>query len=125
MTEQRILLVGGVGVVKGRIREAGSVMAEICDEWEPHLRACDFVGNAPFKTVSLVIRFGESESEEPDFMRIDGRNRELPVSYEIPMARLRRETRERVDEEFRRVTKLVLLATAEKYGLAVPVLDAE
>lgn len=124
MSEQRVLLIGGVGLVKGRIRDAGPVMAEICDEWEPHLRACHFVRDAPFKTVSLIIQFGDTESEAREFMRIDGRRGELPVNYEIPMARLRRETRERVAAEFRRVTKLVLIATAEKYGLPVPVLDA-
>jgi hypothetical protein len=62
MTNQRILLIGGVSLVKGRVREAGPAMREICDELEPLLQDIDFVVNAPFNTISMIIRFGKKTS---------------------------------------------------------------
>lgn len=37
MKNQRILLIGGVALVKGRIPGAGALMVELRNEWEPIL----------------------------------------------------------------------------------------
>lgn len=95
-------------------------MVEICDSWEPVLRARDFLKAAPFDTVSLVIRFGEKESAEAEIERVDKRTRELHVGYELPMARLRSATRAEVKEQFSRATSAALELVAKKYGLPTP-----
>jgi len=73
MTEQKILLIGGVSLVRGRIRDAGLVMKEICDVLEPILLNSGFTDNAPFRTVSLIIRFGEKTDFTPKYDTIDKR----------------------------------------------------
>lgn len=120
MSMQRILLIGGVALVKGRIQDAGPIMVEICDEWEPILKESAFIEKAPFKTISLVIRFGSQESAEPVISRIDRRNKELPVSYELPMERLRFADRAEVKKLFARATKRTLEKVAKEYGLPDP-----
>jgi hypothetical protein len=120
MSSQRVLLIGGVALVKGRVRDAGAIMVEICDAWEPILRSKGFVKDAPFNTVSLVIRFGEKESAEAELARIDGRNKELPVSYELPMAVLRSADRATVKGFFSKATEKALERVAEKYDLPSP-----
>jgi hypothetical protein len=119
-TSQKILLIGGVALMRGRVPAAGPVMVEVCNEWEPRLRELGFVENAPFKTISLIIRFGDLASEAPVLSKVDERTRELPVAFELPMPQLRDADRERLKELFGRAAELTLEAVARKYGLPFP-----
>jgi hypothetical protein len=49
MVNERILLIGGVALVRGRVRDAGPVMVEICKGLEPLLRESGYVYSAPFE----------------------------------------------------------------------------
>lgn len=49
MLEKKILLIGGVSLTKGRIKDVGLVMKEICDELEPMLNKICFINSAPFE----------------------------------------------------------------------------
>jgi hypothetical protein len=117
---RRRLLIGGVGLVRGRVAHAGPVMAEICDAWEPVLREIGYLDQAPFKTVSLVIRFGRCTSASPELSRVDRKNEELPASFELPMETLRSADRVQLRELFERVTELTLRHVAQTYGLPEP-----
>jgi hypothetical protein len=117
MCEKRILLLGGVSLVKGRVKEAGVAMREICDDLEPLLREEDFVERAPFETVSLIIRFGERESLDPVYDRIDRRHNELPVSIEMKLDSLRLANKEAVKGIFLDAVIKVLLDVAKQYDL--------
>ena len=124
MTEQRILLIGGVSLIKGRVKEAGPAMKEICDELEPMLQEIGFVNNAPFKTVSMVIRFGEQTNLIPDYDPINKRYSELPVAVEMELSSLRMANKETVKSAFIRVAIDVLLDVAKKYQLPCEPLEA-
>lgn len=117
MTEQRVLLIGGVSLVKGRVKEAGPVMREICDELEPMLNNMGFLDNAPFKTISMIIRFGERNNLTPQYDPINKRHSELPVAVELELASLRTASKEVVKSAFVTATIDVLLDVSEKYGL--------
>lgn len=117
MSEQRILLIGGVSLVKGRVREAGLVMQKICNELEPFLKEIGFVDNAPFKTVSMIIRFGEKTNLNPEYEPINKRHSELPVSVEFKLSSLCTASKEAVKNAFVKATIDVLADVAHRYNL--------
>ena len=117
MSDQRILLIGGVSLIKGRVKEAGLAMKEICDDLEPLLKEIGFVDNAPFKTVSMIIRFGEKTDLTPDYEPVNKRHSELPVAVEMELSGLRVASKDVVKSAFVKATVDVLLDVAKKYGL--------
>ncbi|WP_419227318.1 Imm39 family immunity protein [Alteromonas sp. OM2203] len=117
MSEKRILLIGGVSLIKGRVKEAGPVMKEICDELEPLLQDIGFVDSAPFKTVSMIIRFGEKTDLTPEYEAINKRYNELPVAVEMELAEFRVASKDVVKSAFVKATIDVLLDIAKKYDL--------
>ncbi len=117
MSDQRILLIGGVSLIKGRVREAGLAMKEICDDLEPLLKEIGFVDNAPFNTVSMIIRFGEKTDLTPDYEPINKRHCELPVAVEMELSGLRVASKDIVKSAFVKATIDVLLDVAKKYDL--------
>ena len=56
IAHKRRLLIGGAGVVKGRVANSGRLMVSICDEIEPILESSGWFPAAPFQTVSLITR---------------------------------------------------------------------
>ena len=124
MTEQRILLIGGVSLVKGRVKEAGLAMQEICNDLEPLLKEIGFVDNAPFKTISLIIRFGENTNLTPEYEAVNKRHSELPVAVEVELAGLRTADKDTVKSAFTNATIDVLLDVALKYNLPASPLEA-
>lgn len=117
MSNQRILLIGGVSLIKGCVRNAGLAMQEICADLEPLLNEIGFIDDAPFKTVSLIIRFGEKTDLTPDYQPINKRHSELPVAVEMELAGLRVASKDTVKRVFLKITIDVLLDIAEKYDL--------
>ncbi|KJG37390.1 hypothetical protein UA32_12820 [Photobacterium angustum] len=117
MADQRILLIGGVSLMKGRVKEAGPVMREICDELEPMLQDIGFLNEAPFKTISMIICFGEKDDLTPQYDPINKRHSELPVGVELELAGLRTASKDVVKAAFVTATIDVLLDVSEKYGL--------
>jgi len=113
----RILIIGGVGLVKGRVRLAGPVMREICDELEPALQRVKFTDHGPFHTISMIVRFGEKTRLAPEFEPLNRKYSELPVSVELPMDELRVLRRPQLKDRLLEATHQVLEAAAEKYGL--------
>lgn len=124
MSDQRILLIGGVSLVKGRVREAGPAMQEICNELEPLLNEIGFVDNAPFKTVSMIIRFGETTELTPSYDSINKRHSELPVAIEMELAELRLASKDVVKSAFAKATIDVLFDVAKRYDLPSEQLEA-
>lgn len=117
MSDQRILLIGGVSLIKGRVREAGPVMKEICDDLEPLLNEIGFVDNAPFNTISMIIRFGGKTDLNPDYKPINKNFGELPVAIEMELSGLRVASRDVVKNAFMMAVVDILLDVAKKYSL--------
>lgn len=115
--KRRALLIGGVQKTPGRFPPLGRMMAQICDAWEPILQDIGFVDTAPFKTVSLIIVYGSRESTLPEIENINRRNSELPVTFELPVSRLRVASDIELKRMLEHATYMTLKAVAEKYGL--------
>jgi hypothetical protein len=116
MSDQ-ILLLGGVALIKGRVKEAGMAMKHVRETLDPKLTAMHFTENAQFKTVHLIIRFGEQTDLKPSYQAINKREKELPIAIEMEMEPLRGASREVVEHVLLGATVEALLDVATKYGL--------
>jgi hypothetical protein len=114
---QKPLLIGGVSLVKGRVRDAGRAMVKISNDLEGTFESTSYVANAPFKTVSLILRFGLQTNLEPEYTRIDKRHNELHVAVELNMADLSTCNYEQLEELFMIATLKVLVDAGKKYHL--------
>lgn len=121
--ERRALLIGGVGLAKGRVREASPIMVEICNELEPILREGCFTRNAPFQTVSLILRFGTRRRLIPEYRPVDKSHDELPVSVELEMQALKEMNRDQLKREFMVATLEALIHAGHKFKLPTEKLE--
>ena len=117
MKQKRHLLIGGVGLVKGKIRNDGIAMVAVCDFLEPLLAGC--LNDAPFDTISLIIRYGAESKDEIEIGRIDQFHAELPVAVQVDIAEFQSIQSDSTElrSAFLAQTIRALHAVAEKYNL--------
>ena len=60
------VLIGGVGLVKGRIKNIGQAMVSVCDEVKPVIEQSNAFEGMPFKEINMVIRWAEESVSEPE-----------------------------------------------------------
>ncbi len=113
---KREILVGAVGLVKGSLRHGGKAMSSVCDELEPEFEESGFLNDAPFKTVSIILRYG-TKWGQPIIGRINNRHSELEVAIELPMSELRSMDESNLAVAVKKASLESLIATAEKYDL--------
>ena len=115
--KRRGLLIGAVGLVKGRVRELNLVMVEICDELEPLLQKVGFLHEAPFETVSLIFRLGDRELPVTEIQPINARYQELPISRTLALDALKKLDRSSLRAALKKVTLEALRDVSKKYSL--------
>ena len=116
MTMKRHLLIGAVGLVKGNVRDDGKAMVSVCDELEPIFKDRDPLAGAPFSVVSLILRYGTSQTP-PQIGRINKRHSELEVAVELSMAVVKKLSYDELRKQVRTATLESLVSIAVKYGL--------
>ncbi len=60
------VLIGGVGLIKGRIKDIGQAMASVCEEVKPIIEQSSAFEEMPFKEINMVIRWGEEKIQIPE-----------------------------------------------------------
>ena len=115
---KRELLIGAVGLVKGRVREDGKVMVATCNLLEPELESTKFLVCAPFDVVSLILRYGAKSGTEPEIGKIN-RHKELEVAIELAMSEVRTMDFEALSKTIMNATLKSLTAVGKKYDLPV------
>lgn len=85
----RRLVIGAVGLVRGRVRGLGEACTVVRDELGAALEESNWFPDAPFKCVSLVLRLGTSSDELPQCGKVGKRYGELPVAIERRLDDLR------------------------------------
>lgn len=91
-------------------------MVAVCDELEPMFEQTGFLNDAPFKVVSLILRYG-TKWGEPNLGKINKRHSELEVSVDLPMAELRIMDEASLNVVVKKAALEALVATAQKYDL--------
>jgi hypothetical protein len=117
MAHNRKLVIGGVALVKVKLKHDTAAMAAIRDEIEALLVQSDFFAAAPFRWVGLVIHFGLENKFEPLYHRINKTHGDLPVSIEVDTHLLIGVDIETMKAVFRRATIEALLHIAQRYNL--------
>jgi hypothetical protein len=118
------VVLGGVGLIKGSIRNAGPAMVEICRELNPYLVNNGYLADAPFDLLNGIIRYGTKFDPYAEVGPINKRNKELPFAMEVELAPLKLVTKEEVKAEFLKALIPALFAISLEYELPVSGLTA-
>lgn len=115
--QKRRLLIGGVSLIRGRLRNSGMAMVRVCDSLEPLMSA--WLADAPFHTISLIVRYGTSTTAEVEIGRIDKRHSELPVAVQVALSDLQdvQSDETQLDEIFCSHTLRALEGVGLRYSL--------
>jgi hypothetical protein len=127
MAHNRKLVIGGVALVKARLKNTGPAMTQVCDELEPVLIGSGWFPAAPFRWVGLIIRYGLKTESEPHYQRINKKHGDLPIAVEVDTHHLLdiHTEPERLKAFFKRVTIDCLLSVARRHELPTGPLEHE
>ena len=123
MAHNRKLVIGGVALVKARLKNTGPAMVSVCGELEKVLADSEFFANAPFSWISLIIRYGLENNFEPVYQRSNKTHGDLSASIEVDTHPLLGADLEATKAVFRRATIEALLHVALKYNLQAKPLE--
>lgn len=120
MSHGKVLLIGACGTVQGRLGWAHETLRNINEEFEPILREAAWLDSVPFKTISYIVRFGATATQEVHFSRVSKEHSELPVASQMSMKDLHEVflNREKLRLFLEQEVKRALLAVKEKYSLS-------
>ncbi|MGE3165388.1 MAG: Imm39 family immunity protein [Planctomycetota bacterium] len=93
-----------------------AALTAVRDELEAHLVAADFFDGAPFSWITISIRFGLKDEEEPHFQPINKKYGDLPLSIEIASAAIANASFDALKSQFRLAALRALLAAASRYS---------
>jgi len=124
MGHNRKLVIGGVALVKVRLKGTGPAMVSICDELEPILIESGFATQAPFQFVNLIIRYGLKDRWVPEYQKINKKYGDLPIAIEVDVSELVDAKVETIRAKFRKASLEALIHVGHKYGLPVQPLMA-
>ncbi len=115
MTLKKCFVLGGVGLVKGRVRESQGAMIQITREINPFLVESNTLENAPFSLLNGCILYGNRFDPFKKVGPINRTHDELPFSVEVEMLPLKLANKETVHLAFINVIIPALLAIADKF----------
>lgn len=113
------ILIGGVGLIKGRVKNIGQAMVAVCDEVKPVIEQSNAFEGMPFNEINMVIRWAEEGINEAEIGPLSKSKQSLEVATTISL----REGKavENNPEQLKSLVKAelakVLKAIEVKYGL--------
>ena len=120
----RNLVVGGVSLVKCKVKRYGPAILAARNKIETALEENGYLAEAPFRTVSLILRFGTYNNPTPEIGKIDSRRRLLPVAVELDANDLATIDLQGLERHFHGVMIEVLCDVAANFDLPFEFLDA-
>ncbi len=83
MSRHRKLGLSGVALVKARIRNDVAALTDVRDRLESLIIRSHWFPGPPFEWITIAIRYGLKNEDEPHFGRISKRYGDLPLSIEL------------------------------------------
>lgn len=123
MGHNRKLVLGGVALVRARLPNDVQALSNVRDELEAMLIETRFLDGAPFKWISLIIKYGLEDASAPVYKKISVRHGDLPLSIEIDTQRIVGASVEETAQVFCRAATAALRHVAKKYNLPVDALE--
>jgi len=113
------VLIGGVGLVKGRIRNFGSAMVEVCEEIGPIIEESKAFEGLPFDEINMIIRWADSGVEQPEIGPLKESIKSLEVATTIKLqdGKAVETDQEKLIELVKSELRKVLKAIEVKYGM--------
>ena len=113
------LLIGGSGLIRGRVRNFGRALAELSYEIGDEIKAKSLLTNAPFDCISMIVRYGHEALKCPEVGRINS-HRELEVSVQASLAELQAAAGDvpKLKLTIEPYVRRAISAVAEKFELA-------
>lgn len=123
MSDIRNLVVGGVSLIKCKVRRFGPVALNVRNVIEIELQKNNYLAEAPFRTVSLILRFADRDNPIPEIGDIQKSRSMLPVAIELDAKHLETLTSQELEDRFNTVMIDVLCDIAANFGLPYKFLD--
>jgi hypothetical protein len=124
IAQRRSLLVGAVSLIRRlRLKDDGVAAIAARDELRAAIDANGYLVGAPFKTVAVMFRYGESENLEPDRYEINEDRGCLNLGIQFNGHELAQLTHEQLREKFRTTLIEVLCDVAANFDLPFEFLD--
>jgi len=113
----RIGLCGTALTVARNNRHTMAALGEVEDHLERLMEAADFLKEAPFEWITLMLRFGLKNEDAPHYQRIDRCCGDLPLSIELDSHELMDASREELKRLFMVACLKALVHAGKRYGL--------
>lgn len=123
MDNIRNLVVGGVSLIKCKSRGFGNAVMNARNIIEPELVRNGYLADAPFRTVSLILRFSDRDNPIPEIGEVEARRSMLPVAVELDAKHLETLNSQELEERFKIVMIEVLCDVAANFDLPYEFLD--
>jgi len=112
-----MLLIGGVGLVKGSVKELNPSLRDVSLELDEKLKTIQWSESAPFETLSLILRYGEERSEIIEIGKIN-KHKEIEVAVQSSIQELREAQKEnKLKDVVSNYAILAINEVSQKYGL--------
>jgi hypothetical protein len=127
MSLDRKLVIGGVALVKARLRNTGPALAQVAHELAQVLIESNWFPKAPFDWVGLIVRYGLKTESTSHFQRINKTHGCLPLAVEVDTNLLLDLHRDptALKAFLKAVTLDCLLSVGRRYDLPVDALEVE
>lgn len=99
------------------------VATSVRDEIESMMLDCGYLENAPFDWVTISLRYGLKNEEEPHYEDINKEYGDLPLAIELDSHELAAASREEMRKAFERATLKSLVHAGKRYNLEYSPLD--
>jgi len=120
----RLLVLGGSALVRGRLRHSMPALGGARDAAEAHMKRSDFLSGAPFEWIGLIFSYGTQRSLHCRIGRINQIYGDLPLTFELDMEELLAATREELEAIFYHATVQCLMEVGRKFDLRIDRLQA-
>ena len=101
--------------------EVGTVVR---DDLEAVMLDCGYLDNAPFEWVSISLRYGRKNEDEPHYEPINKEYGDLPLAIELDANELRSFDRGEMRKAFEVAVLKALVHAGRKFNLAYAALEA-
>ena len=124
MAHNRLLVLGCVSLTKAKLEPKANAraLANVRDELESAIKSSDFISEAPFYWIGIILRLGLKNDKVPEYSKISKRYGDLPIAIEIDVNRLLGKSEEELRSVYRSVVLEVLLHVGERYRLPISAL---
>jgi len=116
----------GVSLTKARLpRDDIKAADEARNEIERLIIDSGYLDGAPFHWVTIAIRYGLTNEQEPHYQRINRKYGDLPLAIEVDTHEMLGASFEALKRVYRRATLIALIHAGHRYQRPVHTLEAE